>query len=60
MEPIYTDTATRRVSIADPYSDIAVEVAILHRELLARIQAKHSAEQLGEAFRGLDTDWRNS
>jgi hypothetical protein len=40
--------------------DPILDLIKLQRELFARIAAKHAAEQLGEAFEGLDLDRRNS
>lgn len=60
MEHVLTiDPSPRRAVLFDAI-DPAVAYAILERELLARIQAKISGEQCGEAFEGLDTVCRSS
>lgn len=59
MKPVLKYVEASRPFIASP-DDITVELAILQRETLARIHARIAAQQLGEAFAGLDTDQRSS
>lgn len=48
-----------RAFVLEPF-DAILELAIIEREMMAAIRARHAREQCGEAFEGLDTSCRSS
>lgn len=59
MRDVFKTDTLSRAFVYDPF-DAVIELAILEREVLARIQARMAAQQCGEAFEGLDTYCRSS